>query len=68
MASTDEFLIVHDQVARWSGYSPEQISRIREFLDRNGIRYTIGQGGRVCTCRDAVRACMLRDQETIEFT
>lgn len=67
MSNPDDFLIDHDRVAKWAGYKPEQIARIRDFLDRNGIRYTLGQGGRVCTCRDAVRACMLRHSETIDF-
>ena len=67
MSTTDDFLIDHDRVAKWAGYQPEQIARIRDFLDRSGILYKLGQGGRVCTCRDAVRACMLRNTETVEF-
>lgn len=43
-------IVTEEQLKTLSGY--ERRKDLRDWLDRNGIRYTVGKGGRLgCTIR-----------------
>ena len=60
MATYENALITEDELSTLTGYEPNQVERQKQWLDRNGVPYTLRRDGRPRTTLSALDDALAR--------